>query len=116
MIRLYDSRTQQIVPLEFRDNTVRMYVCGITPYDASHLGHARVAVVYDTLRRFLEWLGLRVYRYSSTINDSTDPHAQVIPSRLAGDGIGGTRKGRLAKPFPHRRHWAERVGQVNELL
>ena len=52
-MRLYDTLSQTETPLAFADGVVKMYVCGITPYDTSHLGHARVAVVYDTLRRFL---------------------------------------------------------------
>jgi len=39
------------------EKTVRMYVCGITAYDYSHIGHARSAVIFDTLRRYLEWRG-----------------------------------------------------------
>ncbi|MYD74576.1 MAG: cysteine--tRNA ligase, partial [Chloroflexi bacterium] len=37
-----------------------MYVCGITPYDDAHLGHAMSIIIFDTLRRFLEWRGRRV--------------------------------------------------------
>ena len=72
MIQLYDTLSQQVQSLEFPDRTVRMYVCGITPYDVSHLGHARVAVVYDTLRRYLEWTGLRVL-YVQNITDIDEP-------------------------------------------
>lgn len=39
--------------LEPHDNTVRMYVCGVTVYDSSHIGHARTVIVFDTLRRYL---------------------------------------------------------------
>ena len=36
-----------------------MYVCGITPYDDAHLGHAMSIIIFDTLRRYLEWRGRR---------------------------------------------------------
>ncbi len=72
MIRLYDTRTATVQDLDFPDETVKMYVCGITPYDTSHLGHARVAVVYDTLRRYLEWRGLHV-RYVQNVTDIDEP-------------------------------------------
>jgi L-cysteine:1D-myo-inositol 2-amino-2-deoxy-alpha-D-glucopyranoside ligase len=81
-MQLYDTRTQQTVALEFPDDTVRMYVCGVTPYDTSHLGHARVAVVYDTLRRFLEWTGRRV-RYVQNVTDIDEP----LFERAARDGV-----------------------------
>lgn len=54
-LRLYNSLTRQVEdfqPLE--DRRVSMYVCGITPYDVGHLGHALVYVAFDTLHRWLE--------------------------------------------------------------
>src|SRR5207253_2664301 len=45
-----------------------MYVCGPTPYDAPHLGHGRKEIVFDTIRRYLEWTGLRV-TYVSNVTD-----------------------------------------------
>lgn len=71
-MRLFDTLSRRRVNLAFADGVVRMYVCGITPYDTSHLGHARVGVVYDTLRRFLSWRELEV-RYVQNITDIDDP-------------------------------------------
>jgi L-cysteine:1D-myo-inositol 2-amino-2-deoxy-alpha-D-glucopyranoside ligase len=51
-MRLYDTSRQAIVPFEPRDN-VLMYTCGITPYDATHLGHAATYLAYDVLQRRL---------------------------------------------------------------
>ncbi len=48
-----------------------MYVCGPTVYDVPHLGHGRFALVFDVLRRYLEFTGLRV-RYVSNITDIDD--------------------------------------------
>lgn len=51
-LRVYNSMTQQkelLVPLV--EGKVGMYVCGITAYDFSHLGHARAAVAFDLLYR-----------------------------------------------------------------
>src|SRR6476646_1923057 len=81
-MRLFDTLTASVKTLDFPDGTVKMYVGGVTPYDTSHLGHARVAVVYDTLRRFLEWTGLRV-RYVQNITDIDDP----LFERAARDGV-----------------------------
>jgi L-cysteine:1D-myo-inositol 2-amino-2-deoxy-alpha-D-glucopyranoside ligase len=51
---------------------VRMYVCGITPYDAAHLGHAATYVAFDVLRRTLEDAGHRV-RHVQNVTDVDDP-------------------------------------------
>lgn len=81
-MRLYDTLQQDYVKLDFPDDTVRMYVCGVTPYDTSHLGHARVAVVYDTVRRFLEWTGRRVL-YVQNVTDIDEP----LFERAIRDGV-----------------------------
>jgi len=39
---------------------VRMYVCGVTVYDDAHIGHAMSAIVFDVVRRYLEWRGYAV--------------------------------------------------------
>jgi cysteinyl-tRNA synthetase len=54
MLKVYDSLTrqkQEFVPIE--PDRVGMYVCGMTVYDYAHVGHARVMVVYDVIRRWL---------------------------------------------------------------
>ncbi len=42
------------------DGPVRLYVCGVTPYSESHVGHALHAIVFDVLRRYLDWRGIPV--------------------------------------------------------
>jgi L-cysteine:1D-myo-inositol 2-amino-2-deoxy-alpha-D-glucopyranoside ligase len=49
---LYDTARNAVVPFE-PDHLVKMYTCGITPYDAAHLGHASVYLTYDVLQRRL---------------------------------------------------------------
>ncbi|MCB1260641.1 MAG: class I tRNA ligase family protein, partial [Acidimicrobiales bacterium] len=51
-MRLYDTARAAVVPFE-PGPVVSMYTCGITPYDASHLGHAATYVTYDVLQRRL---------------------------------------------------------------
>jgi L-cysteine:1D-myo-inositol 2-amino-2-deoxy-alpha-D-glucopyranoside ligase len=55
-MKLYDTARRAIVPFEVGE-VVLMYTCGITPYDATHLGHAAVYVGYDLLQRRLRDLG-----------------------------------------------------------
>jgi L-cysteine:1D-myo-inositol 2-amino-2-deoxy-alpha-D-glucopyranoside ligase len=58
-LRLHDTRTGTVRDL-VAGHTVRLYVCGITPYDSAHLGHAFTYVSFDVLGRYLEHLGHRV--------------------------------------------------------
>ncbi len=61
VLQLYNTRTRRkeaFAPLE--DGRVKMYVCGPTTYDYSHLGHARSYVDFDTVRRYLEYRGYLV--------------------------------------------------------
>jgi cysteinyl-tRNA synthetase len=55
-------------------NSVRIYLCGVTVYDESHIGHARTIVVFDTLRRYLESNGIKV----NLIQNFTDVDDKII--------------------------------------
>jgi L-cysteine:1D-myo-inositol 2-amino-2-deoxy-alpha-D-glucopyranoside ligase len=55
-VRLYDTARRAIVPFD-PSPVVKMYTCGITPYDAAHLGHAATYLAYDILQRRLRDLG-----------------------------------------------------------
>jgi L-cysteine:1D-myo-inositol 2-amino-2-deoxy-alpha-D-glucopyranoside ligase len=52
--------------------SVTMYVCGVTPYDTTHLGHARTYLVFDVLQRYLRFRGMPV-RYVQNITDVDEP-------------------------------------------
>ncbi len=60
---------EEFVPLQ--DNVVRMYACGPTVYDLSHLGHARMAIVWDVVQRYLRFVGYDVI-YVRNITDVDD--------------------------------------------
>jgi cysteinyl-tRNA synthetase len=71
-MRLYDTAAGRVLDLEPRDpGRVAMYVCGPTVYGAPHIGHGRFVLVYDVLRRYLEFRGFDVY-YVSNITDIDD--------------------------------------------
>src|SRR5487761_1552521 len=70
-MRLFNTLTQSIETVVPTDSVVNLYVCGITPYDTTHLGHAFINVVYDTLRRYLTWRDQPV-RYVQNVTDIDD--------------------------------------------
>ena len=70
-MRLYDTAKREIVPFT-PGETVLMYTCGITPYDATHLGHAATFLVYDVLQRRLIDLGHTV-KCVRNVTDVDDP-------------------------------------------
>jgi cysteinyl-tRNA synthetase len=72
---LYNSLTRAREELVTREpGKVSLYVCGVTPYDVLHIGHARAFVVYDALRRTLESRGLEV----THVQNVTDVDDKII--------------------------------------
>ena len=60
MLRIHDTRLKRKIPFEPREpGKIGMYVCGITVYDLCHVGHARSAVAFDVIARYLRKRGLR---------------------------------------------------------
>ena len=72
MLHLYDTVTREVRELKMREpGTLGVYLCGPTVYGPPHLGHGRATLVYDILRRYLEWSGISV-RLVSNITDIDD--------------------------------------------
>ena len=80
-LRLYDSADRQVRPTSVGD-TATMYVCGITPYDATHLGHAATYLAFDLIYRIWRDNGHRVH-YVQNVTDVDDP----LFERAARDGV-----------------------------
>ena len=78
-MRLFDTARRAVVPFE-PGETVTMYVCGITPYDATHLGHAATYTTFDVLQRRLEHLGHSV-RLVRNVTDVDDDILRAARSR-----------------------------------
>ena len=75
MLRIYNTLTGKKEPFEpLVPKTVRMYVCGVTVYDYCHIGHARSALVFDVIRRYLEHSGYRV----EFVKNFTDVDDKII--------------------------------------
>jgi L-cysteine:1D-myo-inositol 2-amino-2-deoxy-alpha-D-glucopyranoside ligase len=71
-VQVFDSSTNALVELAPTDGPARMYVCGITPYDATHMGHAATYVAFDLLNRAWRSAGLEVH-YVQNVTDVDDP-------------------------------------------
>ena len=69
--QVFDSRSANLLSLPVSGST-NLYVCGITPYDATHMGHAATYVAFDTLNRLWRALGVDVH-YTQNITDIDDP-------------------------------------------
>jgi len=70
-LRLFDTATGQVRPTA-PGSTARMYVCGITPYDATHLGHAATYLAFDLINRIWRDAGHDVH-YVQNVTDVDDP-------------------------------------------
>lgn len=70
--RVFDTATNRIVSVGPEAGTARMYVCGITPYDATHMGHAFTYLTFDLLHRVWLDAGLDV-TYVQNVTDVDDP-------------------------------------------
>jgi cysteinyl-tRNA synthetase len=63
-MRLYSTLSRQLEEVP-ADRELKVYVCGVTPYSSSHLGHAMSAIVFDVLRRYLEYRGYKLLHVSN---------------------------------------------------
>jgi cysteinyl-tRNA synthetase len=82
-LRIYNTLTgkkEEFLPLH--GNQVGMYVCGVTVYDLSHIGHARSTVVFDTIYRYLRYRGYEV----TFIRNFTDIDDKII-KRANDEGV-----------------------------
>jgi L-cysteine:1D-myo-inositol 2-amino-2-deoxy-alpha-D-glucopyranoside ligase len=71
-MEIYNTLTRRRERFTASGETVTMYVCGVTPYDTTHLGHARTYLIFDVLQRYLRFLGMPV-RYVQNITDVDEP-------------------------------------------
>ncbi len=83
MLRIFNTltgRKEEFFPI--RPGQVGMYACGVTVYDHSHIGHARGAVVFDMVRRYLAYKGLKV----TYVRNFTDVDDKII-NRAREEGV-----------------------------
>lgn len=88
-IKIYNTATRKketFVPME--EGKVKMYVCGPTVYNYIHIGNARPAIVFDTVRRYLDYRGYDVH----FVSNFTDVDDKLI--RAAKE------LGKMSRPYP----------------
>ncbi len=81
-LQAFDTAARQVVSIGPNTGTARIYVCGITPYDATHIGHANTYIAFDLLNRIWRDRGLEV-DYVQNVTDIDDP----LLERAAETGI-----------------------------
>ena len=122
---LFDTARGEVVPFE-PGHEVKMYVCGITPYDSTHLGHANTYLTYDLLIRRLEDLGheVKLVRNITDVDDSILPKARELgvdfelaaeeTARFHGDMIALNTRPVFAEP--HATKWVAEMVELVETL
>lgn len=71
-LNLFDSRSQKTTIISRKSDDLKLYVCGITPYDSAHLGHAFTYVTFDSIIRILNFIGQKT-TYAQNVTDLDDP-------------------------------------------
>ena len=71
MIKVYSTMTRQKEELKVTNNKIKLFVCGPTVYDYSHIGHARTYISFDVIVRYLKHEGYSVF-YLQNITDIDD--------------------------------------------
>ncbi len=81
-MNIYDTLTRVYQKLPTNGNVIRIYVCGVTVYDRSHIGHARTIVIFDVLNRYLKARGISTY----LVENFTDIDDKII-NRSRTEGV-----------------------------
>ena len=124
-IRIYNTMTRTKEPLRtIEPGTVRMYVCGVTPYDSAHVGHGMSLTNFDIIRRYLEHRGYEV-RHIQNFTDIDDKiidranAEKVDPGELTESYIAewfAQMRALNALPASHYPRATEEVGPIIEMV
>src|SRR5919112_2137792 len=124
-IQIYNTQSRSKEPFEtIEPGVVRMYVCGVTPYDSAHVGHGMSLTSFDVIRRYLEHRGYEV-RHIQNFTDIDDKiinranAEQIEPNELTESFIAEwhVQTGALnALPASHYPRATEEVGPIIEMV
>ena len=79
-IRVYNSLSRQKEDFHpLHGNDVKIYTCGLTVQDYCHIGHARMDIIWDMIKRFLRYAGYQVYH----VQNFTDINEKIAAKALA---------------------------------
>ena len=123
-MQLYSTLSRQVEELQPTGSTVKMYLCGTTPYEQSHVGHAMSAIVFDVLRRYLEFRGHLVFHLQN-FTDIDDkiidrssrlgiPPAELA-ERYAGEYLADLERLNVLRATRYVRA-TEEIGQIIEII
>src|SRR3989344_1807996 len=77
-MKIYNSLTDKLEEFKpLNDKKVTIYVCGITPYDTTHLGHGFTYISFDVLIRYLKFKGFEVI-YTQNVTDINDRDKDIL--------------------------------------
>lgn len=92
-LRLFNTLSRELEDfVPFEEGVVRMYTCGQTVYDDVHIGNARTYAFWDTLRRYLEWRGFRVFHVQNItdvghLTDDADMGTDKVEAAARDEGL-----------------------------
>jgi L-cysteine:1D-myo-inositol 2-amino-2-deoxy-alpha-D-glucopyranoside ligase len=122
-MNLYNSLTQRVEQLDVRDNHVGIYVCGVTPYDTTHAGHAFTFLTFDVLVRYLRYVGHEVTYVQNVTDIDDDILRKSKELGMTWDELGRKETDKYltdmaslnALPFDHYLHATETVSEMLDL-
>ncbi len=121
---LYNTLSQRLEPVTSEDGVFRMYVCGVTPYDTTHLGHAFTFVCFDVLVRYLEFLGYRTITVQNVTDIDDDILKRAKEIGVAWDELArretanylADMKAINVRPPDHYPHATQEISKILELV
>ena len=123
-MNLYNSASQSIEPLVARDNHLGVYVCGVTPYDTTHAGHAFTFLTFDILVRYLRHIGIDVTYVQNVTDIDDDIIRKAKEVGTTWDDLGRRETDKFlrdmvqlnALPFDHYMRATETIPEIVEIV
>lgn len=105
-MRLFNTQSGTLETIELRDEPLGLYVCGVTPYDTTHAGHAFTYLTFDILIRYLDYLGQSVTYVQNVTDIDDDILRKAKEVGLTWKELGERETQRFLEDM-HSLHWRE---------